>query len=209
MNPLILIFYFIVFIFSAIIHEVSHGAAALKFGDTTAKDQGRLTLNPIKHIDPVGSVVLPLMLLVLNSPVIFGWAKPVPFNPFNLKNPKKESGLIALAGPASNLVIAIIFGIILKLAALFSGYLNPSIFIFLNIIILVNIILAIFNLTPIPPLDGSKVLFSLLPKKFSSFEMWLEKYGFIILIAFIFLGFDYIVVPFVLFIFHLFGGTLI
>lgn len=208
MSPVILIFQLVVLVFSVIIHEISHGFVAYRLGDSTAKDMKRLTLNPIKHIDPVGSVILPLILFLLNSPVLFGWAKPVPFNPLNLKNPKKDSGLIALAGPLSNLAIAAIFAIILNLISPFYWANETSLPLFLDIIILVNLILAVFNLVPLPPLDGSKILFSILPRGTEKFQIFLEQYGMFLLILFIFFGFQ-MIIPLILKIYHLLGGSLI
>lgn len=188
---LISFFQIIVLIFSIIIHEVSHGAAAYRLGDQTAKEAGRLTLNPLKHLDFFGSFLLPLTLFLAHSPILFGWAKPVPFNPFYLKNPKRDSGLIGLAGPASNFIIAIIFGLILKIFIALN-FINAPLMIFLDIIIFINIILGTFNLLPIPPLDGSKVLFSFLPKNYESAQLFLERYGIFILLFFIFFAFDLI-----------------
>ena len=207
LNPFISIFQLIVLIFSVIIHEVSHGFVANKLGDSTAKDAGRLTLNPIKHIDPFGSVLLPLLLYVIGSPVLFGWARPVPFNPNNLKNPKKDGGFIALSGPVSNFSVAIIFAILLKIAGMFSFFAIPALSIFLNIIILVNVVLGIFNFVPIAPLDGSKVLYALLPKGTERFQAVWEQYGMFILLFFIFFGFQ-LIVPIVMAVYHLLGGTL-
>lgn len=190
---LILIFQLIVLLFSVIIHEVSHGVMANKLGDSTAKNAGRLTLNPIKHLDFFGSFLLPFLLFMAGSSVLFGWAKPVPFNPLNLKNPKKDSGLIGLAGPLSNFSVTIIFSLILKLTMFFE-IISGQFLIFIDIIILINIALVIFNLMPIPPLDGSKILFALLPRnrKFEEIEIMLEQYGFFILLFFIFFGFQFI-----------------
>lgn len=207
-EPIVLIFQLIVFIFSVMIHEISHGFIAYRLGDSTAKDAGRLTLNPLKHIDPFGSILLPAILFIVRSPVLFGWAKPVPFNPLNLKNPKRDSGLISLGGPASNLLVAIIFSIILQAIGLLGLPFNPALIIFLNIIILVNVVLGIFNLVPIPPLDGSKILFWFLPKGTERFQQAYEQMGFYILLFFIFFGFQ-LIVPIVLAVYHLLGGTLI
>ena len=182
MDISISIFYLIVFLFSAIIHEVSHGAMAYKLGDPTAKDSGRLTLNPLKHIDPFGSVILPMILFVLKSPILFGWAKPVPYNPMFLKNPKRDGGLIALAGPMSNFIIAAAFYGIIAAMGVTHTVIDPNLPIFLWIIIQVNVWLGIINLVPIPPLDGSKVLFMALPKKAYFIERLLEKNGPILLL---------------------------
>ena len=187
----IIIFQIAILVMSVVVHEVSHGVAALFLGDKTAKYAGRLTLNPIPHIDPFGSVLLPLLLVVIGSPFLIGWAKPVPYNPYNLmKSPKWGPGIVAAAGPLSNLSVAVIFGLILRLGigGVFS-FLSPE-FIgpFLQIItyiIVINIVLAVFNLVPIPPLDGSKVLFTLLPYRALWVQEFLESWGFVILIIFI------------------------
>src|SRR3989344_8968751 len=144
---IILIFQLAVLIFSVMVHEVSHGAAALKLGDTTAKDQGRLTLNPVKHLDVFGSIVLPITLYILSGGAfVMGWAKPVPFNPNNLKNPKRDSGIIAMVGPLSNLTVAIIFGLILRLIfPLADISIFASLILLINFVVFINILLAIFN----------------------------------------------------------------
>ena len=191
---LIIIFQFIVFIFSVMVHEVSHGVVALKLGDETAKKEGRLTLNPLVHIDFFGSILLPIFLVLTSSPVIFGWAKPVPYNPNNLKNPKKGAALIGIAGPLSNIALAVIFGILLRII---SGIGVPmSLFplsMLFQIIISINLLLAVFNLMPIAPLDGSKLLFAILPQKYYKLQVFLERYGMAILLAFIFFGFGFLI----------------
>lgn len=192
---LLLIFQFLVFIFSVMVHEVSHGLMALKLGDDTAKDLGRLNLNPAKHLDFFGSFVLPFILVITNSPVIFGWAKPVPYNPNNLKNPKIGAALIGAAGPLSNIFIAVIFGILLRLAGP-AVELNPNLaplILFFNVIIFINLLLAVFNLVPIPPLDGSKLLFALLPSQSYRLQRLLEQYGLVILLLFLFIGFGLLI----------------
>lgn len=204
-NSLILIFQFVVFIFAVIIHEVSHGLMAYRLGDPTAKDAGRLTLNPVSHIDPFGSIILPLFLYLAQSPILFGWAKPVPFNPLYLKNPERDSSLIALAGPGSNLFLAVLFAVILKLFGLF---IFPALAVFINIIILVNVVLGIFNLVPIPPLDGSKILFYFLPRGTERYKIIMEQYGFFILLLFIFFGWQ-LIAPIILTVYHWLGGVLI
>lgn len=183
-----LIFQLIILLFSVVVHEVSHGLAALKLGDDTAEKMGRLTLNPIKHLDPIGSVFLPLMLVLLHSGFIFGWAKPVPYNPLNLKMPRRDSALLALAGPAANFSLALVFGLLMRIGAHFALWL-PFVS-FLGIIVQVNLILGIFNLLPIPPLDGSKILFYFLPSP--KLERFLYQYSFIILLVFIMFGWSLI-----------------
>lgn len=159
------------------VHEAAHAWAALKLGDPTAKHLGRVSLNPFDHIDPIGTVVLPLILIIAQLPV-FGWAKPTPFNPWNLANPKRDSALISLAGPISNIALAILISFIFRLTRLD----------LLILLIQLNLVLAIFNLLPIHPLDGFKVVGGLLPK--SLYYQWLslERYGIIILLALFVLG---------------------
>ncbi len=189
-DALMLVFQFIVFIFSVMVHEVSHGLTARRLGDDTAEKEGRLNLNPMNHIDPLGSVFLPLMLFLMRSPVLFGWAKPVPYNPYNLKNPKSGSALIGIAGPLSNFSIAVIFGIFLRLinASGFSADFLVPLDLFFNTVIFINLLLGVFNLIPIPPLDGSKILFALLPNRFYNVERFLQAYGMWLLIMFILFG---------------------
>lgn len=182
----IIVFQFAVFIISVIVHEISHGAVAYWLGDETAYRMGRLTMNPISHIDPVGSVILPLLLsiplLFGIQPVIVGWAKPVPYNPNNLKNPKSGAGLIAWAGPASNLLIACVFaGLLASLS------INPQMVMAFQYIILINLMLAVFNLVPIPPLDGSKILTAFLPD-YSPVIAFIERNSMALLLAFLFFG---------------------
>lgn len=189
---LIKIFQLIVLIFSVMVHEVSHGLAAYRLGDDTAKKMGRLNLNPLNHIDPFGSVFLPLFLALVNSPILVGWAKPVLYNPKNLKNPKSGAAWIGIAGPLSNLALAVIFGILTRVIAPFAGELAYPLVMFFNSVVFINILLAIFNLVPIPPLDGSKLLFAVLPYKYRRVQSFLEQYGMVILLFFIFFGFGFI-----------------
>jgi Zn-dependent protease len=194
------VFQIIVLIFSAVIHEVSHGFTAEKLGDPTARLAGRLTLNPFKHLEFFGSFILPLSLYFLSGGrFIFGWAKPVPYNPLNLKNPLRGGALIALAGPLSNFIIAIVFGIILNIVGL-----NSPISSLFLIIIYINVLLGVFNLVPIPPLDGSKVLFGILPNKRWTYKLMiiLESYGMILLILFLFFGFN-LIIPIIQFLVNL------
>ncbi len=161
------IFLVAIIMFSAIIHEVMHGVAADKLGDPTARYAGRLTLNPIPHLDMFGSIILPLVLALSHSPFFFGWAKPVPYNPYNLRPGRFSEAIVAGAGPASNLVIALIGGLIIRSGLLSSG--NDIVF----LIVVVNVMLCVFNLIPVPPLDGSKVLAAILPHSLSvGYEQW-------------------------------------
>ncbi|MDE1970416.1 MAG: site-2 protease family protein [Patescibacteria group bacterium] len=180
-----------ILIFSVIIHEISHGYVAEMLGDETARRAGRLTLNPLSHLDPIGSVLLPLVLFISGAPII-GWAKPVPYNPYNLRDPQKGGGLIALAGPASNLVFAGLFSLLLH-GLLWLKLVTPVSLLLINTVILINVSLALFNLVPIPPLDGSKVLFALLPPHMRNVQVFLERNGLLILFLFIFFGFGLIV----------------
>lgn len=154
-----------VFLFSVVVHEVSHGVMALKLGDSTAKDMGRLTLNPIPHLDPIGSILLPLLLVATGSPFVIGWAKPVPYNPLALRKDMKYGPLkVALVGPGSNLALALITGLLIRLG---QGFLSEVAIGLLIQIVFINVLLAVFNLIPIPPLDGSKILTVLLPPRLS------------------------------------------
>ena len=173
MNTILLfIFQLVILLFSVMIHEISHGLAALKLGDETAKYAGRLTLNPLKHLDPVGSFAIPLLLILSGSGVVIGWAKPVPYNPAMLHKDYKYGPLkVALAGPLSNMAIALVFGIIIRLAG---GLLGQTMLSLLGFVVFLNILLAVFNLLPFPPLDGSKILTTFLPKNMS---LGLERFG--------------------------------
>lgn len=170
---------------SVVIHEVAHGYAAFMLGDPTAKYAGRLTLNPINHLDPWGSVIIPLLLTVSGAGIIFGWAKPVPYNPYNLRDQKYGPAVVGAAGPLSNLVLALTAGVAMR-ALLVSGVQEGIVLQILATVILINVLLMVFNLLPIPPLDGSKLLFSVLPISEHT-KMTLDRYGFVILLAFIFL----------------------
>jgi len=188
---------------SVVLHEVSHGYAAYKMGDPTAKLAGRLTLNPLAHLDWMGSFLVPL-LAYLSAGFMFGWAKPVPYNPYNLRNQKYGDALVAVAGPISNLALALIFGIIFRYSALW-GLTNEIFLSACQTIILLNLVLAIFNLVPIPPLDGSKILFAFLPYRYIEFRRTLERYSFVFILFFIFFLWK-LIVPLVFFLFSFITG---
>ena len=165
---MIKLFLYIVIVLSAIFHEYAHAWTAYQLGDSTAKDAGRLTLNPLPHLDPIGTVILPLFLL-FTSGMFLGWAKPVPYNPYNLRDLKYGTLKVAIAGPLANLLIAAILGLILRF---FSGAIfayNADLPSFLGLIVYINIFLALFNLLPFPPLDGSKIFADLFPNQWRYF----------------------------------------
>lgn len=182
MNIFIWIIFLVSLLFSIIIHEIAHGSVALSLGDPTAKYQGRLTLNPLKHLDFFGSIILPITLGLMGGPII-GWAKPVPVNPYNFRDQKWGNLKVSLAGPLANFFIAVFFGLITRFIPL-----SDILFtLFINITRL-NFLLGLFNLVPIPPLDGSHILFSILPRSFSGVQVFLERYGLFVLVFFIFWG---------------------
>jgi Zn-dependent protease len=179
----------VILLFSVVIHEVSHGLMADYLGDPTARYAGRLTLNPIKHLDLLGSIILPLILFFTNSPILVGWAKPVPINPYNLKDQQFGPAKVALAGPLSNIFVAIFFALIIRFLGIFIASSLLMIFAF---IVQVNLMLAIFNLMPIPPLDGSHILFGFFPALEEKTRMIFSQFGIIVLIFFIFFLFPLI-----------------
>ncbi len=177
----------IVLLFSAILHEVAHGYVADRLGDPTARLSGRLTLNPKSHIDPLMSIALPLLLIISGSPVIFGAAKPVPVDPFNLKEGRKDMAIVALSGPLTNVVLAITAGIMLRIiffpfvSFLLPAFLLSLVSVILTLIVKLNLLLAIFNLLPIPPLDGSNIFALILPEKDANTYLSLGSIGIFIL----------------------------
>ena len=199
------IFYIIVLIMSVVVHEVAHGYSAYLLGDNTARNSGRLTLNPLKHLDPFGSVILPLLLVLMNAGFVIGWAKPVPYNPANLRDEKKGTFLVAIAGILANLVLVIFFGLLIRFAPLLGIPMSASFFKITSIIVILNLVLALFNLIPIPPLDGSKIMFSFLPYKYRYIENFLEKWGMFLLLFFIIFLWTK-VSPIILIAFHLITG---
>lgn len=183
------IFIFIVLIFSAILHEYMHGFVAYLLGDPTAKNMGRLTFNPIPHIDPVYTILLPLIMIILPTNFIIGGAKAVPINPFNLRG-KYAQMKVALAGPFSNLVLATIFGFFMRFIPVIRE--NDALFFAFSAVVFVNLLLAVFNLLPIPPLDGSHVLFTFFPVLSEKIKIFFSQYGFFLLIAVLFFFANYI-----------------
>ncbi|MFA5742514.1 MAG: site-2 protease family protein [Candidatus Paceibacterota bacterium] len=178
----------IILLFSVILHEIAHGTVAYILGDPTAKLSGRLTLNPLKHLDPVGSVLLPLVLLFsTRGAIVFGWAKPVPINPFNFTDKRWGELKVGIAGVAVNFLIAIVFSL---LARFF--YVSANFFSVIYVVAVYNFALGIFNLLPIPPLDGSHIFFSFLGEKFSDFKIFMQQYGIFILLFLIVWGVDWI-----------------
>ncbi|MES3005713.1 MAG: site-2 protease family protein [Patescibacteria group bacterium] len=182
------IFSIAILVISIVVHEVSHGIAALWQGDPTSKYAGRLTLNPLKHIDPIGSVLIPVICALLPGGIMFGWAKPVPINPYNFRNPRLGEAIVSFAGPLSNITIALIFGLILRF---YIGVLPEATTAILAITVITNLVLAIFNLVPVPPLDGSKILLSILPDSMANIKAVFDQYGMFLAIFFIFFLWQY------------------
>lgn len=176
--------YVIILLASVVIHELAHGYTAEYFGDPTARYAGRLTINPLPHLELFGSFLLPLGLLLSGTGFMIAWAKPVPVNPNNFYNIRKGIIWVSLAGVISNLLLAVVFGLMLRILAM-TGTLTVGVLAVTSKIVILNIVLVIFNLIPLPPLDGSKVLFALLPNKYSYIESFLTRWGFVLLIVFI------------------------
>ncbi len=178
-----------ILLFSVVIHECAHGIAAERAGDPTARMLGRITLNPLPHIDPIGSILVPVLLILTNSTFFFAWAKPVPVNPYNFRNPRKDDIVVSFAGPLSNLILAVVFALLLLVVIVFvpaargPSFFRSSYFLLFNYGIFINLILAFFNLIPIPPLDGSHILRNLLPPEAARKYDRIQPYGFIILLA--------------------------
>ncbi|MDD9868148.1 MAG: site-2 protease family protein [Candidatus Campbellbacteria bacterium] len=189
---------------SVVVHEISHGYAAHFLGDPTAKYQGRLTLNPIPHIDILGTILVPLFLILSQAGILFGWAKPVPYNPYNLRGGAKAEAFVAAAGSLSNFALAIIFGILAQVVASVDPSQTELVFTFTTIVF-VNVLLGLFNLLPIPPLDGSKVLLAILPMKIeSAYKKYIinpfERMGFLAFFLVVFIFIFLLAQPFFLFV---------
>jgi Zn-dependent protease len=181
------IIFIIILIISIVIHELAHGYTADYLGDPTARLQGRLTLNPISHMDLFGSVILPFILIISGAPFVLGWAKPVPFNPHNLDNPRRGGALIALMGPVSNVILALVFALVAR----FVGP-DTTLYAFSQAVVVINIALAVFNLVPIPPLDGHHLLFAAIPDRYYRIKETLRKNAMIILVLFVLFGWQLI-----------------
>ncbi len=199
------IFYIVILIFSVIVHEISHGFMAERFGDHTARFAGRLTLNPLRHLDLFGSIILPILLIVTKAGFIIGWAKPVPYNPNNFKNHKWGTIAVASAGILANIFIALLFGIAIRLGY-YLNIVSDSFYFITGMVVFVNVLLAFFNLMPFSPLDGSKILFALLPERFRSIEVLFERYSIFIFLIFIFFIWTRIF-PYILYVHILITGT--
>jgi len=199
MDPVSLIFSIIILIMSVVLHELSHGYAAVALGDPTPRIQGRLTLNPLKHLDPVGSVLVPIITSLFGF--TFGWAKPVQWNPYNLKNRRTGEFLIGVAGPACNLLIAVVFSLLIRFVPISESFLEIS-----SYVVMINIVLALFNLVPLPPLDGSHVLFALLPPKYNYIRAIIERYSIFFLLIALF-GIWPLVSPLIYVVFHALTGV--
>ena len=201
-----IIFELVVLLFSAVLHEIAHGYMAERLGDETARRAGRLTLNPLVHLDPYGSILMPILLLLASGgSFFFAAAKPVPYNPDNLKDPRSGSAKIALAGPATNFLLALVFGIAVRIGIVAGA---PDQFVgLLAMVVYINVILGIFNLIPIPPLDGSRVLFAALPQTPSMARIAdsLEHWGFFVVLIFVLVGFQ-LLIPLINVLFALFTG---
>jgi len=199
---ILVIFYLIILIFSVVFHEISHGLMADFLGDPTPRYSGRLSLNPLRHLDLFGSIILPISLLILTRGAgpIFGWAKPVPINPYNFRDKKWGNLKVALAGPVANLVIALFFGLMMRFFPFSVGFLH-----FWSFVVFLNLLLAVFNLIPIPPLDGSHILFAFLPEKSFQIKLFLQRYGLLILIFFLIFGIQ-LIFPLISFLYRIIVG---
>lgn len=186
---ILLVVNFIAFFLALTVHEFAHALSAYYLGDRTAQYAGRLTLNPLAHIDLVGTILLPLFLILTNAGIVFGWAKPVPVNYYNLRDQKWGPAIVSLAGPAANFIFGVICIILLNLVNNFTSLGGNNLLVnFLFVLVLINFVLMVFNLIPIPPLDGSKILFAFLPDRYMNVKVFLERYGIMILFALLIFG---------------------
>lgn len=200
--------FFVILIFSVMAHEISHGMMADYLGDPTAKVMGRLSLNPIRHIDPLGSIIIPGLLILFNAGLVVGWAKPVPINPANFKDKRYGEAKVSIAGPAANITIALFFGLLLRLLIGFnleSAFIS-NLYLFFQIIVWINLLLAIFNLMPVPPLDGSHILFAFLSDRFEKIKIFMKRNSLFLLLIFILFLFN-LVMPIVSLLFRAITGT--
>lgn len=192
------VFIILALIMSIVLHEMAHGYMANWLGDPTARLQGRLSANPLVHIDPLGSVIIPALLFFGNAGILFGWAKPVPYNPYNLSDQRYGEAKVAAAGPLMNIAIAILFAILIRMAGVLG--LTASFVELASYIVYINLLLAFFNMIPIPPLDGSKILTAVLPfgaaLKYREMTRWIERYGLFVTFAFIFIFISVLWKPF-------------
>ncbi len=198
------IFYFVILIFSIIVHEVAHGVAAEREGDPTARMLGRITLNPLKHIDLFGSIILPAILILTSAGFVVGWAKPVPYNPDNLRHGNKSVAKVSIAGILVNLGIAIVFGLLIR-ASLSFGFTSMAFLDIASIIVFLNIVLALFNIMPFAPLDGFNFFGAILPRRFAPVMAFLERFSLPLLLIFIVLGWKF-VAPLTYVVFELLTG---
>lgn len=201
-----MIFAIAILVLSVVAHEVSHGYAAYIMGDPTAKYAGRLSLNPIKHLDMVGSFLVPFFTYFFGG-FIIGWAKPVPYNPYNLRNQRWGEAIVGFAGPSINFLIALVFGMFLRFSEAFS-FLGPSFFAIVSLVVFINVLLMVFNLVPIPPLDGSKLLFAILPDKWHEVRVFLERHFIFVLLFFLFVLWRFIL-PIVKWVYWLITGSVL
>ena len=196
------VFKIMVVLFSVVLHEVAHGTVANSMGDSTAKDLGRLTLNPFKHLDLFGSVLLPIFTFIAGG-FVFGYAKPVPYNPLRLDDRKYGPAKVAFAGPAVNFILALLFGLLLRfLPSPFNNTIFPQL---LSFIVILNLTLAVFNLVPIPPLDGHWLLLTFLPARYEAVKLFIIRYSLVLFVFFLFFLFP-IILPLINWLFRIIVG---